>query len=259
MMTVKEIDEILSQTATRTLSEEWDNDGVMLCENPKKPVKKVLVMLEVTPDGITAAENGGYDLIVTHHPFIFRPFKRLTGGDYTNFKCLMQKNIAVLSYHTRLDSASGGVNDTAAELLGLSDVVPFGGENGQCGRVGSLSEPLTPEAFAAVLKETFGSTSVRASLFKTPGRKICRVAFVGGAGKSFFYDAYAAGADAFVTGEAAHNTFLDCKELDMCLFDLGHYFTENPVCERLKKLLSDAFGEELSVDTFDVQSPYISL
>ena len=253
MITVKEIDEILSQTAPRTLSEEWDNDGVMLCENPKKPVKKVLVMLEVTPDGITAAENGGYDLIVTHHPFIFRPFKRLTGGDYTNFKRLMQKNIAVLSYHTRLDSASGGVNDTAAELLGLSDVVPFGG------RVGSLSEPLTPEAFAAVLKETFGSTSVRASLFKTPGRKICRVAFVGGAGKSFFYDAYAAGADAFVTGEAAHNTFLDCKELDMCLFDLGHYFTENPVCERLKKLLSDAFGEELSVDTFDVQSPYISL
>ena len=259
MITVKEIDEILSQTAPRTLSEEWDNDGVMLCENPKKPVKKVLVMLEVTPDGITAAENGGYDLIVTHHPFIFRPFKRLTGGDYTNFKRLMQKNIAVLSYHTRLDSALGGVNDTAAELLGLSEVTPFGGENGQCGRIGSLPEPLTPEAFAAVLKETFGSTSVRASLFKTPGRKICRVAFVGGAGKSFFYDAYAAGADAFVTGEAAHNTFLDCKELDMCLFDLGHYFTENPVCERLKKLLSDAFGEELSVDTFDVQSPYISL
>ena len=259
MITVKEIDEILSQTAPRTLSEEWDNDGVMLCENPKKPVNKVLVMLEVTPEGITAAEKGGYDLIVTHHPFIFRPFKRLTGGDYTNFKRLMQKNIVVLSYHTRLDSASGGVNDTAAELLGLSDVVPFGGENGQCGRVGSLSEPLTPEAFAAVLKETFGSTSVRASLFKTPGRKICRVAFVGGAGKSFFYDAYAAGADAFVTGEAAHNTFLDCKELDMCLFDLGHYFTENPVCERLKELLADAFGEELSVDTFDVQSPYISL
>ena len=182
MITVKEIDEILSQTAPRTLSEEWDNDGVMLCENQHKPVNKVLVMLEVTPDGITAAENGGYDLIVTHHPFVFRPFKRLTGSDYTNFKRLMQKNIAVLSYHTRLDSALGGVNDTAAELLGLSDVVPFGGENGQCGRVGSLSEPLTPEAFAAVLKETFGSTSVRASLFKTPGRKICRVAFVGGAG-----------------------------------------------------------------------------
>lgn len=84
MITVKEIDKVLSQAAPRTLSEEWDNDGVMLCENQNKPVKKVLVMLEVTPDGITAAEKGGYDLIVTHHPFIFRPFKRLTGGDYTN-------------------------------------------------------------------------------------------------------------------------------------------------------------------------------
>ena len=239
MITVKEIDKALSQAAPRTLSEEWDNDGVMLCENQNKPVKKVLVMLEVTPDGITAAEKGGYDLIVTHHPFIFRPFKRLTGGDYTNFKRLMQKDIAVLSYHTRFDSAIGGVNDTAAELLGLSEIVPFGGENGQCGRIGSLPEPLAPQEFAAVLKEIFGSTSVRASLFKTPGRKIRRVAFVGGAGKSFFYDAYAAGADAFVTGEAAHNTFLDCKELDMCLFDLGHYFTENPVCGRMKELLAD--------------------
>lgn len=259
MITVKEIDKVLSQAAPCALSEEWDNDGVMLCENPNKPVKKALVMLEVTPDGITAAEKGGYDLIVTHHPFVFRPFKCLTGSDYTNFSRLMQKNIAVLSYHTRLDSALGGVNDTAAELLHLSEVTPFGGENGQCGRIGSLPEPLTSEAFAAVLKETFGSTSVRASFFKTPDKKIRRVAFVGGAGKSFFYDAYAAGADAFVTGEAAHNTFLDCKELDMCLFDLGHYFTENPVCERIKKLLFDAFGAELAVDTFDVQSPYISL
>lgn len=80
----------------------------------------------------------------------------------------MQKDIAVLSYHTRFDSAIGGVNDTAAELLGLSEVVPFGGENGQCGRIGSLPEPLAPQEFAAVLKEIFGSTSVRASLFKTP-------------------------------------------------------------------------------------------
>ena len=259
MITVKEINEILSKAAPRTLSEEWDNDGVMLCENQNKPVKKVLVMLEVTPDGITAAEKGSYDLIVTHHPFVFRPFKCLTGSDYMNFSRLMQKNIAVLSYHTRLDSALGGVNDTAAELLDLSEVTPFGGENGQCGRIGSLPEPLTPEAFAAVLKETFGSTSVRASFFKTPDKKICRVAFVGGAGKNFFYDAYAAGADAFVTGEAAHNTFIDCKELDMCLFDLGHYFTENPVCERIRAMLSEAFEGALTVGAFDVKSPYISL
>ena len=57
MITVKEIDKVLSQAAPRTLSEEWDNDGVMLCENQNKPLKKVLVMLEVTPDGITAAEK----------------------------------------------------------------------------------------------------------------------------------------------------------------------------------------------------------
>ena len=258
MITVKDIDAALSAAAPRTLSEEWDNDGVMLCRRMDKPVKKVLTMLEVTPEGIAAAEKGGYDLIVTHHPLIFRPLKALVGEDYSFFDRLMRADTAVLSYHTRMDSAVGGVNDTAAALLGLTSVQPFGGENG-CGRIGILPEPLLPSDFAALLKETFHCTSIRASVFAEKDKKISRVAFVGGAGKSFFREAYAAGADAFVTGEAAHNTFIDCAALDMCLFDCGHYYTENPVCTRLKDLLSDAFGNELSVDVFDVKSPYISL
>lgn len=259
MITVNDIDRVLSETAPRTLSEEWDNDGVMLCKNKSTVVQKVLVMLEVTPEGAAQAMRGGYDLIVTHHPFIFRPLASLTGDMYALIETLIRANISVLSYHTRLDAAKGGVNDTAAKCMGLRDVEPFGGENGLAGRVGALPEPFDPNDFAALLKKVFGCVGIRATLFDDPKRKIVRVAFVGGAGKSFFREAYAVGADAFVTGEAAHNTHLDCRTLGMCLFDCGHYYTENPVCLRIRELLEEAFGDRLTVDVYDVKSPYAVL
>ena len=258
MITVDRIDKALSEIAPPSLSESWDNDGVMLCKSLTQPVKKVLVMLEVSDRGIAAACEGGYDLIVTHHPFVFHPLGRLVDENYRFFDRLMRSEIAVLSYHTRMDAAVGGVNDAAVKLLGWKQTEPFGGETG-CGRVGILHEPLSPTAFAAKLKEVLGCSSIRASLFADPNRKIRRAAFVGGAGKSFYAEAFAAGAEAFVTGEAAHNTFIDCAALDMCLFDCGHYYTENPVCMRIKELLDEAFENALVVDTFDVKSPYVSL
>ena len=259
MITVKDIDRILSAVAPVSLSESWDNDGVMLCADVNTPVKKVLVMLEVTDAGAVYAAEHGYNLIITHHPLIFKPLSRLTGGDFCLFGRLMRAGISVLSYHTRMDSAPGGVNDVAAQLLGLCDVQPFGGERGDAGRIGRLPAPLAPVAFAEKLKAVFGCPDVRASLFRSSEKEISHVAFLGGAGKSFFYDAYAAGADAFVTGEAAHNTFLDCTALDMCLFECGHYYTENHVCDRFVSLLADAFGKDLDCNTYDVKSPCVCL
>lgn len=140
MITVKDVDTVLTAAAPRTLSESWDNDGVMLCANDHAPVKKILIMLEVTHAGAEYAAEHGYDLIVTHHPFIFKPLSRLTGDTFCLFDKLMRAGISVISYHTRMDSAEGGVNDCAAALLGLADVRPFGGENGCIGRVGNLPE-----------------------------------------------------------------------------------------------------------------------
>ncbi len=259
MLTVRDVDKALSAIAPRTLSESWDNDGVMLCRDGEKCVQRVLVMLEVNRAGAEYAAKEGYDLIVTHHPLIFRPFSSLSGDSYALFDTLMRADIPVLSYHTRLDAAEGGVNDTAAVLLGLTEILPFGGENGNAGRIGALPEPMTPFDFAAHLKRVLGCGTVRAALFADTQRKIRKVAYVGGAGKSFWHEAYAAGADAFVTGEAAHNTFIDCAQTGMCLFDCGHYYTENPVCVRIQALLKSAFGQELSVDVYDVKSPYTDL
>ena len=259
MISVKDIDRALSCAAPRELSESWDNDGIMLCRSGEKAVKKVLCMLEVSARGADFAVRGGYDAIVTHHPFIFRPLANITGQTYAVIEKLMKADISVLSYHTRLDAAEDGVNTCIAELLGLCDVRGFGGETENLGRIGKLEKPMTPEDFGAYLKEKFGCGTIRASLFETEGRKIENVAVVGGAGKGFFRDAYKAGADAYVTSEAAHNTFIDCKELDMCLYDCGHYYTENAVCEKIKKILEQSFDGELSVDIYDVGSPYLNI
>lgn len=259
MIKVKDIDSLLSGVAPKELSESWDNDGVMLCKTSEKEVKKILVMLEVTSKGIDFAVKNGFDLIVTHHPFIFKPLSKIDGLNYEMIEKLIKSEISVLSYHTRLDSAENGVNTCNAQLLELDNVKGFGGESGNIGRIGNLPKPMTPEQFALYLNEKFACGNVRASVFKTQGKLINTVAVIGGAGKSFFYDAYAAGADAFVTGEASHNTFIDCFDLDMCLFECGHYYTENKVCEHLKKIIDSSFVKEVYTEVFDVQSPYVNL
>lgn len=258
MIKVKDINELISKTAPKELSESWDNDGVMLCKSEEKQVKKILVMLEVTPKGIDFAVDNQFDLIVTHHPFIFKPLSRITELNYDMIEKLIKADIAVLSYHTRMDSAENGVNACNAKLLGLQNIRGFGGESQNIGKIGELPNVYTPEEFASLLKEKYECGNIRASLFKTNDKQIKTVAVIGGSGKSFFYEAYLAGADAYVTGEAAHNTFIDCKQLDMCLFECGHYYTENIVCEHFKNLIDASFADDVYTEVFDVESPYIN-
>lgn len=259
MAIIKDIDGVLSKIAPAELSESWDNDGIMLCKSKDLPVKKILIMLEVSKKGVEYAIENGFDLIVTHHPFIFKPLSRITDETYEVIEMLMRNGISVMSYHTRMDSSELGVNAVNAELLGLMGVRGFGGESQSIGKIGELERAMTAYEFGTYIKEKFGCGTVRASLFENPDRKIKTVAIVGGAGKSFFYDAYKAGADAYVTSEVAHNTFIDCKELDMCIFDCGHYFTENAVCGRFKEIIENNFKDSVCVEVYDVGSPYISL
>lgn len=259
MTAIRDIDTLLSSFAPKTLSESWDNDGIMLCRSAEKQIKKVLVMLEVRENGVRAAQDGGYDLIVTHHPLIFHPLSHITGDGYALLDSLMRADIPVLSYHTRLDGAEQGVNAIAAEKLGLTDIASFGGESGKLGRIGTLPAELSADAFISHVKAAFGCPAVRASFFgEGKSKPIRRVGVVGGAGKHFVWDALAAGADAYVTSEVSHDVFIDAAKAGIMVVDAGHYYTENPVCERIKSFLDGAF-DDLTVDVFDVGTPYYDL
>ena len=253
MTTVREIDKYLTGISPKELSEPWDNDGVMLCSSPEKEVKRVLVTLDATLDAVKYAAENGFDLVVTHHPFIFKKLSRITGFDYKKIEILIKNDLPVLSYHTRLDSAQGGVNDALAQALELCDVVGFGGEREDFGRVGKLKNEMSGEEFALFLKEKLGC-DVRCTF--PEGKKIKTVAVLGGAGKDFVFEAVGAGADAYVTSEIPHNLFIDARALGFALYDCGHYYTENPVCERIKMLLCKEFSE-LDVKVYDIKSPYV--
>ena len=254
MTTVRDIDKYLSEISPKELSEPWDNDGVMICSSPDKKVQKILVALDATSDVIEYAAKNGFDLVVSHHPFIFRKLSRITGFEYKNLETLVKNDISVLSYHTRLDSAEGGVNDVLAQTLGLSDIHGFGGDRKDFGRVGTLSKEMTGEEFALYLKEKL-MCDVRCAF--NDGKTIKSVAVLGGSGKDFVYDAMLCGADAYVTSEIPHNLFIDAKVRGFALYDCGHYYTENPVCEKIKNLLCENFAG-LEVEIFDIKSPYVA-
>lgn len=241
MTSVYDINEKMKIIAPPELSESWDNDGVMFCNDMNTEVKGILICLDVTKKAIEKAKVVGANLIITHHPMIFRPLKNITGASYEKIKLLMEYGISVLSFHTRLDSAEKGVNTALADALCLCDVSPYGGQSGVCGRTGNLKEETDIESFVSIIKESLGVKSVRVGLCEK--KKIKKVALVGGAGKDFIGEAQKLGCDAFITGEVPHNVFMESEERNMYIIEAGHYFTENKICESLKNTLCKLFPE----------------
>ena len=234
-MTVREYYRCLCEKIPSGLSLEWDNDGLMCCPEPDREVRRVLVALDITEEVVDAAIRGGFDLIVSHHPLVFRGVKSLTDRDGTGRKLLrlVKSGISAMSFHTRLDAVAGGVNDVLAELLGLSDVTPFGDEG--IGRIGTV-EKTDPETFARGVKTALSAPEVKLSV----GREsVLRVAVLGGSGKEDVFAAMAAGADTYVTGELAYHQLVDAPEMGINLIEAGHFYTEYPVTKRIVQLLTE--------------------
>lgn len=238
-MKVRELYEKLNARIPPELSCEWDNDGLMVCPDAEREVRSVLIALDITAPVVRKAAAEGFDVILSHHPLIFHPLGALTPEDPVARKCteLIRSGIAAMSFHTRLDAVSGGVNDTLASVLGLCGVVPFG-ENGEAiGRIGSLPEPLSLSAFADLVKRVTGVPHVLAS---DAGKPVSRVALLGGSGSDDVDAAAKAGADTYLSGELAHHHLTDAPERGMNLIAAGHFHTENPVCGTLARFVKDA-------------------
>ncbi|MBE6589949.1 MAG: Nif3-like dinuclear metal center hexameric protein [Ruminococcaceae bacterium] len=235
-MTVEKLYRALEARIPRELSCDWDNDGLMCSGNTEKEVHRVLVALDITEEIVLRAVKEKYDLIVSHHPLIFRPLSAVTTEDTVAKKviALLAAGVGAMSFHTRLDAVSGGVNDVLAQRLGLSDVVPFGNGDEAIGRIGYLETPVSLEEFAHRVKEATGASYVQIS---DAGRRVHRVALLGGAGGDDADAAMRAGADTYLTGELKHHQLTEGPERGMNLIMGGHFFTENPVCERLRELL----------------------
>ncbi len=231
----------LQNLIPRELSCDWDNDGIMCMPSPMKEVKRVLLALDATAGAVKYAAENGFDLIVTHHPMIFRPIKSVTDD---RFMTLIKNDVSVFSFHTRLDAVEGGVNTALAEVLGLYDTERFGDDG--LGVIGSV-DAVTDRDFVKAAKEKLGAPTADAVLFD---KTVTRVAVVGGDGEHYISAARAAGADLYISGRLSYNDLTDASPYGMSMAALGHFYTENPVLDKLEKAIKEA-DSEIYTEKFD--------
>ena len=239
MITVKDVYNQLNELADVKLAEKWDNVGLMLGDN-KSNVNKVLVCLDVTTKVVKEAIDNNIDLIVSHHPLIFKPLKSLNFTD--DFKSniirdLIKNDISVISFHTNLDSAKLGLNDHLAKLLELDDIKVLFEHNldkeAGLGRIGKLSSSLSTEDFIVYIKEKLSLESVSAVIGND--KEISTVALLGGSGADFLYSLPEV--DVYLTGDVGYHAALDAIEMKKNIIDIGH-FTESLVKDLLKDYIS---------------------
>lgn len=240
-MTVQTILDYLWTLAPLSCKESWDNVG-FLAGRKDANVTKILVALDATAAVAEEAEALGCQLVVTHHPLIFHAPKQITDADPMTGTLLsyLEKGVAVISMHTNLDCAPGGVNDILAERLGLHNVkVLEDGETAGLIRAGECC-PVELAEFAAFVKERLACPGLR---YVDGGKPVRRVAVGGGGCAEYIALAAASGCDTFVTADVKYHQFQEAQTRGLNLIDAGHFETENPVCARLRDSLAARFPE----------------
>ena len=240
-MKIKEVLSALEQFAPLPLQESWDNAGLQVGLTEAE-VSGALLCLDVTEKVVDEALAKGCNLIVSHHPLLFRGLKTIS--DLTDVQRTVRKaiqhEIAVVSMHTNMDNAEGGVNHKMAEKLGLKDVrfmAPRTVGDVTCGSgiIGTLGAPLDARAFIEKVKEAFGvACAMTNELLEHP---VSRVALCGGAGDFLLDDAVKAGADAFITGEMHYHQYFGYEQqIQICV--IGHYQSEQYTTEVFRDILA---------------------
>ncbi|NLZ19835.1 MAG: Nif3-like dinuclear metal center hexameric protein [Bacteroidales bacterium] len=225
-MTLKEIIAALERLAPPRLQDEWDNSGLQV-GFPGSEISGVLVCLDVTEEIVSEAVSEKCNLIVSHHPLLFKALRQVSDATYQQ-RCVVRalsEGISIYSAHTSLDNAPGGVNYRIAERLGLKDLQwlqPREDGAGGSGLIGELPEPERDSDFFMRVRDLFGVRCLRHS--GTDGRQIRRVALCGGAGAFLLRDAIHAGADCFLSGEFHYHDYFENGGVLLC--ELGHYQSE---------------------------------
>ena len=248
-MKIKEIINALERFAPLPLQEDYDNAGLQIGLTEAE-VSGALLCLDVNEQVIDEAVALGCNLVVSHHPLIFHKLRQITDTDYvqrTVMKAICN-NITVVSMHTNLDNARGGVNFKIAEKIGLQDVRFFASkmvDGIECGSgvIGELSESVAADDFIMTLKRVFDVECVMCNqLLRRP---IQRVALCGGAGSFLLEDAIAAGADAFITGEMHYHEYFG-HEQQTQIAVIGHFQSEQFTNEIFKSIIEETCGDKVT-------------
>ena len=246
-MKIKEVIDYLDSVFHPELQEDYDNSGFLLGDGETE-FRGALVALDLTEAVVDEVlETGVFNLIVTHHPFIFKGVKRITNNDETGRMVwkLIKNNIAVYAAHTNLDNLPWGVSGALGERLGLQNchiLQPLADKpDAGAGLVGELPEAEETDAFLLRVKQLLGLPTLRHSSNQaTEHSSIQKVALCGGAGSFLIEEAMAAGADIYLTGDLKYHDF-QRTDGRMVLADIGHYESEQFAKEIIFRAISEKF------------------
>ena len=250
MPSVSDFISYLESFAPLSLAEDWDNVGLLVGRRDAA-VGRAMTCLTLTPDVAAEAIAKDVQLIVTHHPVLFRGAKTITDGNAEGRMLLdlVEAGVAVYSPHTAFDSANHGINQSLADSFGLSQIHPIRAQDETSelgsGRYGDLKMSLPLSDFLVVVRNAVSAEYVEFS----GADDVSRVGIACGAAGEFLSDAITLGCDTFITGETRFHTVLEARTKGVNLILLGHYSSERPAVESLAEIL-DA---EFDVDVFASQ------
>lgn len=240
-MKTKDIIKILEEKFPVSYAEEWDNVGLLIGDMNKE-IKKIQFSIDATSEAVENAILNKVDMIITHHPVIFRAVKSLREQDQLGQKIrkLIKNDINVYCIHTNLDSAVNGLNDYVLKKLDIenSKILDFDIEK-KCGigRIYSLDKQQTLEEYINFLKNKLSIKNIRV-VSKNIRIGIKNIALINGSAMSYWRDAKNKNIDLFITGDVSYHDALDAREAGLNIIDFGHYESENFFFELLKKELS---------------------
>jgi len=242
--TINQIIGAIESIAPNSLQESWDNTGLVIGDDSAE-CTGVMLCVDVTPSIINQAVEQGCNLIISHHPLIFRGIKRINGTGRVEQSVILaiRNSVSIYCCHTSIDkAASQGVSMRMARMLGLDDVAVLSPDNSHpdtgLGAIGNFAVPISPEALVDRVKEEFGSPTVRCTVM--PDAPIKRMAMCGGSGSEFIADAIVAGADAYLTSDTRYHDFSD-YEGRIFLMDIGHFESEQCTKQIFSEIIQEKF------------------
>lgn len=229
--TLKDILNLLESVSPASLAEPWDNPGLQV-GFPSQKIGTIFISLDPTPGALERALDVHAQMLLTHHPLIFKPISQIDSQNFPGDVIVraVKNDVAIVCAHTNLDASKGGINDILADILGLVNVEILkentdSKEPAGLGRIGDLKKPLPLDSVLREISKTFHLEQM-----KVAGKKetlIRRLAVVGGSGGSLLTEAHRKMADLFLTGDVTHHVALDAETLGVVLVDGGHFTLEN--------------------------------
>jgi GTP cyclohydrolase I len=270
---VSDIAGIMEEIAPAFLAETWDNCGLQVGAS-QWPVEKIWVALDPLVEVIEAAGQHGVDLVITHHPLIFKSLKAIDLNSFEGkvIACAIKSQTAVYAAHTNLDSAADGINDVLAGRIGLQETEPlqaaahYADSHGDpadpigLGRIGKIASPMPVAEWVRELKKRLGLAHV-----KTAGnldRTVHRVAVCSGSGSSLMGTFLGSDADVYVSGDLRYHDARTVEESGRAFVDIGHFASEHLIIDPLVRKLKtavEAAGWDIAIEPCSIERDPFSI